>query len=97
MTDKLVSTKDINQIIAQGRDLVQSIAAMDTSAPTDGFERRRTRLLQVEYRHRLREMLRTVPAWVAEEILNVNRYIEEGGAAVQPGENCTHSHKGGEP
>ena len=30
MTDKLVSTKAINQIIAQGRALVRAIAAMDT-------------------------------------------------------------------
>ncbi|MCP4541600.1 MAG: hypothetical protein GY832_31090 [Chloroflexi bacterium] len=69
MADELVPTEDISQIITQGRALVQAIATMDTNAPTTQFERQKTRLLQVEYRHRLREILRNVPAWVAEEIL----------------------------
>ena len=79
MTDERDRTEVINQIIAQGRALVQAIAAMDTSAPTDRFERQQARLLQVEYRHRLREMLRAVPAWVAEEILSAGQHI--GGPA----------------
>jgi hypothetical protein len=83
MTDELVSTEAVNKIIAQGRALVQAIAAMDTSAPGDPIERRRTRLLQVEYRHRLRELLRAVPAWVAEEILNSSGQIEDEGAVGQ--------------
>ena len=65
MTDDEIA----NRIIEQGRALVQAIAAMDTSAPTNHFVRWKARLLQVEYRHRLREILRNVPAWVAEEIL----------------------------
>jgi hypothetical protein len=76
-TDEPVPTEAINRIIAHGRALVQVIAEMDASAPGDGFERWQTRLLQVEYRHRLRELLRVVPAWVAEEILDVSQYGEE--------------------
>ena len=76
-TDELIPTEVINQIIAHGRALVRAIAEMDASAPTDGFERWQTRLLQVEYRHRLREILRIVPAWVAEEILDVSQHAEE--------------------
>jgi hypothetical protein len=79
MSDELDPTEVINQIIAQGRALVQAIAAMDTTAPTDRFERRQARLLQVETRHRLREILRVVPAWVAEEILSAGQHI--GGPA----------------
>ena len=83
MTDELVSTEAVNEIIARGRALVQAIAAMDTSAPGDPIERRRTRLLQVEYRHRLRELLRAVPAWVAEEILGPSGRIEDEGTVGQ--------------
>jgi hypothetical protein len=77
MTSELVPTGTVSQIIAEGRALVRAIAAMDTSAPTDHFECWRTRLLQVEYRHRLREILRVVPTWVAEEILSASEYIGE--------------------
>lgn len=76
-TNEPVPTEAINQIIAHGRALVLAIAEMDANASGDGFERRQTRLLQVEYRHRLRELLRVVPAWVAEEILDVSQYGEE--------------------
>jgi hypothetical protein len=39
-------------------------------------------LLQVEYRHRLREILRAVPTWVAEEILSTSEQIEDDEAGV---------------
>ena len=83
--DELVPTAAVNQIIAQGRALVRAIAAMDTSVPGDPTERRRARLLQVEYRHRLRELLRAVPAWVAEEILGPLEQIEDDGGSGAPG------------
>jgi hypothetical protein len=87
MTDERDRTEVINQIIAQGRALVQAIAAMDTSAPTDRFERQQARLLQVEYRHRLREMLRVVPAWVAEEILSAGQHIGDPSHSADDLEN----------
>ena len=87
MTDELLPTEAVNQIIAQGRALVRAIAAMDTSVPTDHFERWQTRLLQVEYRHRLREFLRVVPTWAAEEILSASEHIGDDRAAVWFGRN----------
>jgi hypothetical protein len=80
MTDELVPSETVNQMIAEGRALVQAIATIDTSAPTGHFERRRARLLQVEYRHRLREILRAVPPWVAEEILSAPEPTGDDGA-----------------
>jgi hypothetical protein len=76
-TDEPVPTEAISRIIAHGRALVRAIAEMNASAPGDDFERWQTRLLQVEYRHHLRELLRVVPAWVAEEILDISQYGEE--------------------
>ena len=81
MTDELTPTEAASKIIAEGRALVRAIAAIDTSVPGDPIEHRQARLLQVEYRHCLRELLRAVPAWVAEEILSASEQIGDDRAA----------------
>ncbi len=80
MTGELVPTGTASQIIAEGRALVRAIAAMNASAPTGHLARRKTRLLQVEYRHRLREIIRVAPAWIAEEILGTAELVGDDKA-----------------
>ena len=50
-------TNPTDQIIAQGRALVQAIEAMDIITPTSRFEHWQTRLLQTAYKHRLRGLI----------------------------------------
>jgi hypothetical protein len=72
----------IDLVIRQGRALVHAIDALGKIEPSSRFERWQARLLQVEYRHRLREILRIVPAWMAEQILSASKHIGDDRAAV---------------
>ena len=73
--------------IRQGRALVHAIDALGKIEPSSRFERWQARLLQVEYGHRLREILRIAPAWVAEQILSPLEHIADDRERSMVGEN----------
>jgi len=45
------------------------------------------RALAAAYKHRLREIIKVVPSWVAEQILSASEHIGEDRAAVGMSEN----------
>ena len=72
MSDDTVHTEVTAQIISEGKALVQAIEAIGTIVPSGLFERQLARLLTVVYRHRLRLLVGTAPAWISEQILSVS-------------------------
>ena len=71
-------SKSTNLIISQGRALVRAIEAIDSIAPSGWFERWQARSLRVIYEHRLHEIVKTAPVWIAEEILAAREQVNEG-------------------
>ena len=71
-----------DRIIAQGKALVRAIEALSTIEPSGWLERWQAGLLVAAYRHRLREIIKVVPSWVAEEILSASEHMEEERVAV---------------
>jgi hypothetical protein len=51
------------------------IEALGTIEPSGWFERWQVRLLVAAYKHRLREIIKVVPSWVAEEILSASEHM----------------------
>ena len=68
-----------DDVIEQGCALVRAIEALSTIEPSGWFERWQVRLLVAAYKHRLREIIKVVPSWVAEEILGASEHNGEGG------------------
>ena len=54
--------------VAQARELVRAIQALDTIECPDPFERAVAELFQAAYKRRLMEMVEVVPSWMADEI-----------------------------
>jgi hypothetical protein len=63
------STEVTDEIITQGRSLLRAIEALEAIVPSGQAESRLAEQLAGVYRHRLREILKTAPAWISEKIL----------------------------
>ena len=63
------NVKVTNEIITQGRSLLRAIEALEAIVPSGQAENQLAEQLAGVYRHRLRELLKTAPAWISEEIL----------------------------
>lgn len=70
------------RVICQGKALVRAIEALSTIEPSGWFERWQMWLLTAAYKQRLRAIVESVPAWVAEEILSASEHIGEDRAAL---------------
>jgi hypothetical protein len=70
------NTEVTDEIIAQGRSLLRAIEALEAIVPSGQAESQLAEQLAGVYRHRLRALLKTAPAWISEEILGAAR----GGA-----------------
>ena len=68
--------------IAQARELVRAIQALDTVECPDPFERAVAELFQAAYKRRLMEMVEVVPAWMADEIRSASQHIDDGPAPL---------------
>jgi hypothetical protein len=68
--------------IAQARELVRAIQALDTVECPDPFERAVAELFQAAYKRRLMEMVEVVPAWMADEIRSASQHIDDGLAPL---------------
>jgi hypothetical protein len=71
-----------DQIIVQGRALAQALKALDAIEPDNYLERHIAKLLAAAYERRLREIIETAPAWVAEEISRTDENVNEDRAQV---------------
>jgi hypothetical protein len=58
-----------DEIITQGRALLRAIEALEAIIPSGQAESQLAEQLVGVYKHRLRELLKTAPAWISEEIL----------------------------
>jgi hypothetical protein len=67
------NTEVTDEIITQGQSLLRAIEALDTIIPSGRVESQLAEQLMGVYRHRLRELLKTAPAWIGEEILSAGR------------------------
>lgn len=77
----------VDRVITQGRALVRAIEALGIIEPSGWFERALARLLLAGYKHRLRAIVGTVPAWVTEEILSASQHIGDDRAALWMSDN----------
>jgi hypothetical protein len=58
-----------DEIITQGRSLPRAIEALEAIVPSGQAESQLAEQLAGVYRHRLRALLKTAPAWISEKIL----------------------------
>lgn len=68
--------------IAQARELVRAIQALDSVECLDPFERAVAELFQAAYKRRLMEMVEAVPSWMADEIRSASQHIDDGPAPL---------------
>jgi hypothetical protein len=64
--------------VAQARELVRAIQALDTIDCPDPFEQAVAELFQAAYKRRLMEMVEAVPSWMADEIRSASQHIDDG-------------------
>ena len=62
MPKRVTNPTHPDRIIAQGKALMKAIESLSTIEPSGWFERWQVRLLVAAYKHRLREIVRVVPA-----------------------------------
>jgi len=70
------------QILEQDKALVRAIEALETIEPSAPIEQAMVSLLLQTYRCRLRGIVATAPAWVAEKILSASQRIGNDELAV---------------
>jgi hypothetical protein len=63
------------RILEQGKALVRAIEALDTIEPTGPIEEVLVWILARMYKRRLRGIVGSAPAWVAEEILSASEGV----------------------
>ena len=74
-------------VLEQGRALVRAIEALETIDHTGPIERAIVWFLLEGYRHRLRAIVASAPAWVVEQILSASTQIDEDRPAVWISDN----------
>jgi hypothetical protein len=65
------------RILEQGQALVRAIEALETIDHTGPIERAIVWFLLETYRHRLRSIVASAPAWVVEQILSASGHIDD--------------------
>jgi hypothetical protein len=78
----MTSIQLTDSTIAQARELVRAIKALDAIECPDPFERAVAELFQAAYKRRLMEMVEAVPSWMADEILNAAQHVDDGPAPL---------------
>jgi hypothetical protein len=65
------------RILQQGQALVRAIEALEIIHHTGPIERAIVWFLLEAYRHRLRAIVASAPAWVVEQILSASKHIDD--------------------
>lgn len=73
--------------LAQGEALVRAVEALETIEPTGPIERVITWLLLEAYRRRVRAIVASAPAWVAEHVLSTSKHVDEDRPVVWLSDN----------
>jgi hypothetical protein len=73
----MTSIQLTDRTVAQARELVRAIKALDGIECTDPFELAVAELFQAAYKRRLMEMVDAVPPGMADEILSASQHIKD--------------------